>query len=77
MQNLNKKNKDKIYKALVRDYRAGNRLFYDALNEKPINDFRLSSAMFYLNKVTSEILKSKFSEIITQCEQENESKDSL
>jgi hypothetical protein len=76
-QNLNKKNKDKIYKGLLRDYENGNKLFYNAIEEKPINALRLASAMFYLNKVTYEIISFGLREIIEQCESENESKDTL
>ena len=75
--NLNKKNKEKIYKGLLRDYQAGNKLFYDALKEKPINKSRLASAMFYLNKVTYEIISFDLREIIEQCESENESENTL
>ena len=76
-QNLNKKNKDKIYKGLLRDYENGNKLLYNAIEEKPINALRLASAMFYLNKVTYEIISFDLREIIEQCESENESKDTL
>ena len=76
-QNLNKKNKDKIYKGLLKDYENGNKLFYNALEEKPTNVLRLASAMFYLNKVTYEIIAFGFSEIIEQCELDNESKDTI
>ena len=71
------KKRDKIYKGLFRDYEMGNKLFYDALDEKPTNSSRVSSAMLYLNKVTHEIIKHDLREIIDQCERENESKDTL
>jgi hypothetical protein len=71
------KKRDKIYKGLLRDYQTGNKLFYDALDEKPINASRVSSAILYLNKVTHEIIKHDLREIIDQCERENESKDTL
>jgi len=75
--NLNKKNKEKIYKGLLKDYQAGNKLFYDALKENPINKSKLASAMFYLNKVTYEINNFNLREIIVQCEHENESENTL